>query len=66
VFNILAQEELDDSAVVDLDEDNNKSDDEEVAEETPKKKGRPGRKKGKYFFKINVLTFYNYIWLVLF
>jgi len=56
VFNISAKEEFDDSAVVDLEEDNNKSDEEEVAEETPKKKGRPGRKKGKYFFKINSLV----------
>lgn len=66
MFNISAKEEFDDSAIVDLEEDNNKSDEEEVAEETPKKKGRPGRKKGKYFFKINVLTFYSYIWLFLF
>ncbi|XP_025190773.1 remodeling and spacing factor 1 [Melanaphis sacchari] len=48
VFNKSLKEEFDDSVVVDqtLEEDN-KSDEEEVAEETPKKKGRPGRKKGK-------------------
>jgi len=49
VFDISAKEEFDDS--VDMDhtfEEDDKSEEEEVAEETPKKKGRPGRKKGKY------------------
>jgi len=47
---LLAKEEFDDSVVVDhtFEEDNNKSEEEEVTDETPKKKGRPGRKKGKY------------------
>jgi hypothetical protein len=51
-FIISAKEEFDYSVVVDQTfEEDNKSDEEEVAEETPKKKGRPGRKKGKYLLR---------------
>ncbi|XP_026810357.1 remodeling and spacing factor 1 [Rhopalosiphum maidis] len=47
-FNKSPKEEFDYSIAVDQTfEEDNKSDEEEVAEEIPKKKGRPGRKKGK-------------------
>jgi len=50
VFNISAKDEFDTGVDIaqTFEDDSNKSEEEEVAEETPKKKGRPGRKKGKY------------------
>ncbi|KAL4090428.1 hypothetical protein QTP88_025264 [Uroleucon formosanum] len=48
-FQKSPKEEFDDSIVVaqTFQEDYNKSEEEEVTDEIPKKKGRPGRKKGK-------------------
>ncbi|XP_022181216.1 remodeling and spacing factor 1 [Myzus persicae] len=47
-FQKSPKEEFDDSVDISHNfEEDNKSEEEEVAEETPKKKGRPGRKKGK-------------------
>jgi len=62
MFKISAKDEFDDSVDVahTFEDDSNKSEEEEVAEETPKKKGRPGRKKGKYLSD-KCTHFYYYI-----
>lgn len=51
MFHILAKEEFDDSGMMDQTIEGDDKRSEEEIEEIPKKKGRPGRKKGEHLIR---------------